>query len=462
MKKSLKIIFCFFTPLFLHSISFGEAVLRSPTAAPRFPGIKTEFENAWANATTRDQKLKIIRDTIGKGRHAGAPVAERMFKNFDPNFFKLDPDLPGVKETVKMIASDNPYKSKGHARELALANSIAKDGRFEMTSIGEKRKYPNLVGPEGSSGKLITKGEADLSFIHKKSGQKIRMEVKNVKLSTQISNLEKYKSQIIKMWYDRLSRGETQVFVNRYEVTRELKDFAKKHDVQVVENLSSKTDPKPSSKSINSVLTELDRDCRSTARISALTGSTMQASLGIYFAIQSAIRLKNDIENFDRSEVATFKVAKDGAFFLSGLSFVSGPVANLALQNPKWENSKYLKYISKYGPGVGFAFAGLGEGLEIYSYISGYQTPRDFWRGQSSMAGGFVGGVGAVFFAGKILAVYVPHPIIKVIGITLMAIVGGEYGSKLGGTGVDLLYKFQDEKTEEKFTEILKKHYAIN
>jgi len=461
MKNSMKIIWCFFIPLFLHSISFGEAVSRSPTAAPRFPGIKAEFDNAWANAITRDQKLKIMRDTVGKGRHAGEPVLNRMFKNFDPAFFKLDPDLPGVKENVKFIASDNCNKSKGHARELIYANSFERDGRFKMNSIGEQRKYPNLVGPESSSGKLITKGESDLSLIHKETGQKIRVEVKKIKLSTQISNLEKYKRQIIKMGYDLLYKGETQVFANRHEVTRELKDFAKKHGIQVVENLSSKTDPKPPSKSINSVLNELDRDCRSKARISALTGSTMHASLGIYFAIQSAIKLKTDIDNFDRSEVATFRVAKDGAFFLSGLSFVGGQGANLALQNPKWENSKYLKNVSRYAARVGIAFAVLGEGLEIYEYARGHQTPREFYRGQASIVAGIGGGLGGAY-AGALVCAPIFPPFGSIAGGIVFGVGGGLFGSSIAEKATNTLYYFNDKILDDRFAEILEKHYAMN
>ena len=461
MKNSMKIIWCFFIPLFLHSISFGEAVSRSPTTAPRFPGIKAEFNNAWANATTRDQKLKIMRDTVGKGRHAGEPVLNRMFKNFDPVFVILDPDLSGLKGNVILIASDNRNKSKGHARELIYANSIERDGRFKMISIGEPRKYPNLVGPEGSSGKLITKGEADLSFFHKETGQKIRVEVKDIKVSTQISNLEQYKRQIINMRYDLLSKGELQVFANRHEVIRELKDFAKEHGVKVVENVSSKTDPKPPSKSITSVLNDSEIDCRNKARISALTGSTLQASVGIYFAIQSAIRLKNGIENFDHSEGATFRVAKDGAFFLSGLSFVSGQAANMALQNPKWEKSTYLKYISKFGARVGAGFAGLGEGFEIYSYVRGYQTPRDFWRGQSSMAGGLVGGLGGAY-AGALVCAPIFPPFSSIVGGIVFGVGGGLFGSSIAEKATNTLYIFNDKQLDDRFTEILKKHYAMN
>ena len=43
-----------------------------------------------------------------------------------------------------------------------------------------------------------------------------------------------------------------------------------------------------------------------------------------------------------------------------------------------------------------------------------------------------------------------------------MTLGGIHGGSMLGEAGANRLYKFQDEKTEEKFTEILKKHYAMN
>lgn len=462
MKYSLQILFFIFVFNQFLFVAFAEDISKKNIDLPKYPQIKAEFDNQWSKAITKDQKLKVFRETIGKGRHSGRPILNNMFKNFDPEFFRLDPDLPGLDKIIKLIASDNSKKSIGHAREILYANSIESDGRFKMLSFGEERKYPNLNSPQGSSSKLITKGEADLLFIHKETGQKVRMEVKKTNLRSQRANINKYKSQIIKMAYDFRTKGEIQIFVNRHEILPELKEFAKKHGVQIAENVSSKSNAKPPTQSIDKIIDKLDKDIIRQARFSALTGLTMQASMGICFAILSANKLKNSIQNNDGSDISSFRIAKDGISFVGGLSFASGQVGNLALKNPKWENSKSLKIFSKYAGRMGIAFAALGEAFEIIEFARGYKTPREFYRGQTSIVAGVGGGAGGAYIGAVICAPIFP-PFGSIVGGILFGVGGGFLGSTVADKTVDQIYYFNDQKLDKRYyTEVLKPHYNLN
>lgn len=464
MNQALKFAIFLFVSFQMESISVAQVLTKKPSILPRYPSIRADFDNQWSNAITSEQKLNVFRNALSKGRHSGNKLMINMFKNFDPTFFYLDPDLPGLKDVVKMIASDNSKKSAGHARELLYANSIKKDGRFKINSFGEKRDYPNLISLEGVGVKPIpiTKGEADLYFTHVETGVKVRMEVKKTKLSTQRANLIKYKRQIIKMAYDFQTRGEIQVFVNRHEILPELKEFAKKHGVQVAENISSNSNPKMPSHSISTVINSLDKDCIRRVRISILTGSSINAAMGIYFAIHSGSKLKNSIQAYDGSEVTNFRIAKDGISFLGGLSFASGQFANLALRNPKWENSKHLKTFSKYAGGIGIAFAIFGETLEVYDFARGHQTPREFYRGQASIVAGFGGGAGGAYLGVVVCSPIFP-PFGSIVGGIVFGVGGGFFGSIVAEKTADQIYYFKDQKLDDRYyAEVLKKHYFEN
>src|SRR5262245_42091283 len=84
----------------------AQAQVARPTTAPRYPQIKAWHEQQWALATTPSEKMEILRQTVRRGRYSGDHRLMNMFKNFEGDF-AIDPELPGLRKTLLLLASDN-------------------------------------------------------------------------------------------------------------------------------------------------------------------------------------------------------------------------------------------------------------------------------------------------------------------------------------------------------------------
>src|SRR5262245_43114365 len=93
----------------------GQVPLPSSTL-PKYPGIRTQFNQSLSQAVTNEQRLALFGETVAQGRHSGRPMMQRMFGNFAPGSFNLDPNTPGLATTVRQLASDNRNVVIGHAR----------------------------------------------------------------------------------------------------------------------------------------------------------------------------------------------------------------------------------------------------------------------------------------------------------------------------------------------------------
>jgi hypothetical protein len=102
---------------------------------------------------------------------------QRVFKGFRGKM-TLDPRIPGVEKSVRLLASSSAAQRKGYMREVLYATKIHANSRFELIEMGRK-----LDRPWG-------KTDADILFRHKATGQVLRMEVKDYSLSSPLLNFE--------------------------------------------------------------------------------------------------------------------------------------------------------------------------------------------------------------------------------------------------------------------------------
>ena len=103
--------------------------------------------------------------------------------------------------------------------------SLQADGRFQVIGLNQRR----LTSMGGT--------DADLVFRHVSTGLQGRMEVKNLSLSSQRSNLPEIQKQILKMPEDARFTGEIQVWGNPRSILPEIRVFAERHGITVAERL---------------------------------------------------------------------------------------------------------------------------------------------------------------------------------------------------------------------------------
>lgn len=438
---------------------------RAPVSAPplpRYPGIRTQFNQSLSQALTNDQRLDLYRQTVAQGRYSGRPMLMRMFRGFLSESFNLSPTTPGLSTTVRLLASDNRNVVIGNARTLRYAMSLQSDGRFNV--VGLNRPRLNSAGAT----------DADIIFRHQATGLQVRMEVKNMTPNSQRANLGRIHSQILKMAQDARVTCERQVWANRQNVLPEVRAFAEGHGVSVEERLrTGNTNVRPGDRSFQDFANGLDEELRVQARFTAVAGS-VKAGMGAYLAYQAIRQLEMDIANFSDTHGDWLRVGEHGSTLVAGGGFGTAGVVQLARQIPALANSARLVSLTKWGGRLGVAGTVLAEGFLVGQYFSGNLTERQFWHGQASLGGGLAGGAACSFVGlkagalagGAIGSFFCPGPgtaIGAAIGGTTGAIVGGIGGGYTGahfaGRGVENLYQFQDAEQQERYAQFLLHHY---
>lgn len=443
----------------------GNVYAQVPAAAPRlprYPGIRDQFNRSLSQAKTSEQLLNLYRQTLAQGRYSGKPMLMRMFGNFQPGAFNLNPSTPGLSTVVRILASDNPNKVKGHSRELRYAMSISNDPRFRDIRLGERRVYRHLGG-----------GEADIVFRHQGTGLQVRMEVKNMTPFSQRRNLAKIQNQILRMAQDARRTGEMQVWANRENVLPEVRAFAERHGIRVEERLrTGRANWQAGDRSFQDFANGLDKELRVQARLTAMAGS-VKAGMGAYLAYQAIRQLANDVAAFGSGEGDWLRIGEHGSTLLAGGGLGTAGVAQVTRQIPALANSARVVSLTKWGGRLGIAGTVLAEGFLLGQYMSGDLTERQFWHGQASLGGGLVGGAAGGFVGlkagaltgGAIGTFFGPGGTLIGAGIggTIGALgggIGGGYaGSHFAGRGVERLYQLQDAEQQESYAHFLLRHY---
>lgn len=445
---------------------FGaELHAQEPVSAPRpprYPGIRTQFNQSLSQALTNEQRLQVYREAVAQGRYSGRPLLRRMFGNFGPGLFHLSPTTPGLSTTVRLLASDNRNVVFGHARTIRYANNLQGDGRFRVLSLNQKRL--NYLGQT----------DADIHFQHSRTGLRGRIEVKNVKPRNQLANIETFRRQILQMAEDARLTGEVQVLGSRYELRPEIRAFAERRGILVRDRLrTGDFRVLPEDLRFTDFATNLDKRFRMQARLNALAGSA-QLGMGAYLAYQAIRQLEDDVANFGGTRGDWLRAGEHGATLLAGAGFGTAGIAQLARQIPALANSSRLVSLSKWGGRLGIAGTILTEGFLVHQYLSGDLTERQFWHGQASLGGGLAagaaGGVSGYWIGGALgggVGFLVGGPFGAGVGFAISSKVGaigggigaGYAGAHFAGRGVEGLHRLQDSEQQNRYVQFLLRHY---
>jgi hypothetical protein len=454
------------TPLAVLTFAlFGADLYAQAPAAtpplPRYPGIRTQFNQSLSQALTSEQRLDFYRQTVAQGRYSGRPMLKRMFGDFRLGSFNLSATTPGLSSTVRLLASDNRNVVIGNARTLRYAMSIQSDGRFNVIGLNSPRR--NAAG----------RTDADIVFRHQPTGLQVRMEVKNMSPASQHANLGKIQSQILKMAEDARLTGEIQVWANRQNVLPEVRAFAEQHGVSVEERLrTGSTNRRPGDRSFQDFANGLDKQMRVQAKLSAVVGS-VKVGMGFYMAFHAIRQLEEDVAAFGDTPGDWLRIGEHGATLLAGSSFATAGGAQLTRQLPSMANSSRVGSWTKWGGRLGIGATIFAEGFLVGQYLSGDLTDRQFWHGQATLGGGVAGGAAGGFVGfgtGAMTGAFVGSffgPAGAGVGASVGGIVGaisggvggGYAGAHFAGVGLRSLYELQDAEQQERYAQFLLHHY---
>lgn len=449
--------------MLVSSTSQAQVALRS-APAPRYQQIKTWHEQQWALATTPSEKMEVLRQTVRQGRHSGDRRLFNQFKNFGGDF-AFDTDLPGLRQSILYLASDNRNVAMGAARTLRYAGVINGDARFEFTGLN--RVIENAAG----------KTDADLLFRHKQTGKSVRIEVKEWSPQAQRANLRRAETQFRKMAEDRRVTGRLQAWVNRRGNTPRIESLGKKYGIPVYANVATgKTAYKPGQMTLAKVLNDTDR--RATFFPRTISGG-LELGLGAYQLWVAGPEMWNELELLldpDRADQASrARLGQQGSLALGGgLLTMSGGIKSLdtiskILKFQKLSSlSTRLSGLSRWSGRLGVGVTLLASGFVVGQYYRGDLTDRQFTQILSPMGGGVLGGLGGGW-GGAALGSWVGFmcggPFGAGIGGTIGAILGGfgggYAGSSLVAYGVNTYYAIKDQSMEAERVKAIYAHYGL-
>ncbi len=199
-------------------------------------------------AVTKTEKNRVLNDIFhSKYGNKGLKNMTGSVKGFKFS----NPDTPGLKQAFQLSTSANVNQAKGYRRALLYARRIDRSKSFDLLALDQVTKTS------------LGKTDKDIVFRHRKTGLVVRAEIKNIRESTQIRNLAKYKLQIDKMHESFIRTGEIQAYINRNPIIPELRKYAEQKGVLVFDNVSSVKgiSKMPDDVKIGKVLQEINHYC---------------------------------------------------------------------------------------------------------------------------------------------------------------------------------------------------------
>jgi hypothetical protein len=403
---------------------------------------------------------KVVRSKFGQDGRRG--LEGPLFKNLRG----INPSIPGVEKTVLLVASDNAQVRKGAIRTVLYARDMFCDPRFTVLSLNEPQC--------GTDGKMIT--DKDIRF--RSNRVPCRMEVKQIKLETQQSNLSKYKVQIDKMMAENMRTGEMQVWVNREPVLPALKAYAESKGVRVYDKVTTgdKTGQIEGNTPFKDVLNDLHKRTRVCAMARAVSGG-IQVGFGLALVARAAPEAGYDLlsvlDPSTRNTSSILRLGEHGSFTLAGVSMTAtgaAEVAQLLVSDAK--TLARLRAISRAGGIATVVLLLTAEGFVIAEYVHGDLSRSQFWTIQADFGGGLAGGwaggwagARAGFCIGGALTSEsggwgaVPGAI---IGGIAGAMGGGYAGSKSARWGVESYFQFQEAERERKYDDFIYRRYGVS
>lgn len=405
--------------------------------------VKTWHQQFLAGNPTRAERLEATREIVRVSPY-GERGLNRMFRNFEGSY-SIDPRIAGVEDSVRMLTSSSRSQAKGYARELLYAVGLYNDPRFIEIAMNQK-----LQRPWGNT-------DADITFRYGKRGIYGRIEVKDVSLNSQATDIKRIKGQIDKMAREYRRTGHLQVWVNRREVLPAIRHYAESKGVRVYEKVSTGISNPNKTMTFNDFMADVDMKAKKVQRTRAIQGG-MQLGFGLWMLLDSVPASWSEMQAIMNSDTqngeAWRRLGEHGSLTLAGGAMTASGGALLSSQYARGAQQGNLYYASRVGGAVSLAALASGEGFMIYRYHRGDVSSREFWTSQWVLGGSAAGGLTGSWIGGTLgglLSGAVTDGAGTVLGASVGSGFGGLAGTLLGGKTAT---HFADEYYDWKFAEL--------
>ena len=313
----------------LFALGLFPSRLPAQPAPPNVPPAMTHHEQAAAlGGVTKAERLDWMRQNVTEPWRL-----DKQFKNFEGRSY-IEPTIPGVTKNVTALNSLSQQQAKGAARTLLFATEAYHDQRFRLVAVDQP-----LNASYGRTDK-------DLVLRHKQTGQRCRIEVKDVKPSSQRADLERIKGQIDKMAAEYRQTGELQAWANRQETIPAIKEYAKERGVPTYEKIKQSEFPK--------VLDDLDSRSLSGVKVRFAAGA-VSSGLGVLLLYTSGSALLADLEGHHDDLATRLRMGENASLFVGGGAMTAVGIGTWAK----------LEGLTKWGGKVGIAAFITAEGFAI-------------------------------------------------------------------------------------------------
>lgn len=409
--------------------------------------VKTWHEQFLDGSPSRRERLNALRQIVRDG--SGERGLRRVFGSFE-GARSIDPTIPGVEQTARMLRSASKSQAKGYKRELLYAVALHNSKDYRLVEMNRP-----LVRRWGNT-------DADIVFRSRRTGLFGRIEVKDFSLDSQTTNATKLMRQMDKMAREARLTGHRQYWMNRRPVTAALKRYADQRGIVVLENVATGRRRHPGTQSFEAALRKIDRDFAQVAKRRGLAGGT-QLAFGLWLAANSAPSAWQALADVsaDNSGAAWRRLGEQGAYTIAGTGMAMAGASMLFSPHVREAWGSRLYRMGRFG---GIASAGAllaGQAFFITRYRSGDINSREFWTQQWVMNGqafgSFAGawlGRGAGLLIGK-------HPFFATAGGALGGVAGGGVGQKFSAWGVERYYDWRFGELDEAFGRAVYRQYGL-
>ncbi len=361
------------------------------------------------------EQVRIAREWVRAGRHAGVPRLGQMFKNFEPGR-RIDLNDPKVIDLLKKLGSTNRNVVQGAAREMVYYQKFYNSPLFSEVTV--LRPVPTKSG---------VPSDQDISFRSNISGRRTWVEVKTTKQRLALDS--RLKNQIERMGEFKGRR----VIISRGRVSESVKAYAKRHGVEVYENVKA-------SKVLETIAQSDIKNVQLRAGTSLAFGVILlsHGSYRLYYTL--ALPGEMDAERWRAVASDSTLIGAGGVQVTSGV--LNLKLASLARQasmtrkvNPELASHMgRLQSAGKWVGRAGWVLIVVYEGIEVYRWRAGDINTRQFAQttgGLGTALGGALAGAGIGALVDG------PLPIGEIVG----GLVGGTIGFFAGRKAGDVAYE---------------------
>jgi hypothetical protein len=395
-------------------------------------------------------RLEAMRSIVRTSQFGGRGLT-RIYGNFEGNR-SIDPLIRGVEQTVLLQRSASNSQAKGYRRELLYAIEFSNDPRFSLEEMNRalNRSWGNT--------------DADIVIRHKSTGLYGRVEVKDVSLASQATNLTKYKGQMDKMALEARLTGQPQFWINRRKVHQDLQKYANEKGVVALGEVKTGRSPAGNEMSSKDAMNAVAKEMAQATQRRAIAGSTGLA-YGAWMLVESVPGALDAFHTVLNSEARTAqawrRLGEQGSYTMAGGGMTLSGGALLWSRYASEGVQGQLFHLSRIGGIASFAALGLGEAFLISRHVYGDVSSREFWTTQSVLGSALVGGIAGSWVGGAIGALW-ENPLTIDIGAVLGGAAGTWAGQRIGALGADYYYDWRFAKLDQEFGKFVYERYGVN